>query len=66
MLFRILTTLLLTVLLAPSVYPQDAAAKPARAPRAHPSSDRWKQLDPAKRLEIEKIHQQLRSLPADP
>ena len=65
MLFRILTTLLLTVLLAPSVYPQDAAAKPARAPRAHPSSDRWKQLDPAKRREIEKIHQQLRSLPAD-
>ena len=66
---HILTALLLTVLLAPSVYTQDdasrSAAKPARAPRAHPSSDRWKQLEPAKRREIEKIHQQLRSLPAD-
>ena len=70
---RILTTLLLTALLAPSVYTQEKPprpggrpdAKPTRAPRANPNSDRWKKLDPAKRREIEKIYQQLRSLPAD-
>ncbi|MEE3199237.1 MAG: DUF3106 domain-containing protein, partial [Planctomycetota bacterium] len=70
---RILTTLLLTVLLAPSVYTQEKAprpdgrpaAKPTRAPRANPNSDRWKKLDPSKQREIEKIYQQLRSLPAD-
>ncbi|MEC8896544.1 MAG: hypothetical protein VX675_09495 [Planctomycetota bacterium] len=62
---RILTTLLLTALLAPSVYTQEKATRPTRAPRANPNSDRWKKLDPSKQREIEKIYQQLRSLPAD-
>ncbi len=66
---RILAALLLTVLLAPSAFTQEtpsrAAARPARDSRANPNSDRWKKLDPAKRREIEKIYQQLRSLPAD-
>ncbi len=66
---RILTALLLIFLLAPLAFTQEnasrPAAKPARDSRAAPNSDRWKKLDPTKQREIEKIYQQLRSLPAD-
>ena len=63
--------LLTTVFLALSVPAgsQETDSKPdgksARPARLRVNSDRWKQLDPAKRREIERIYQQLRTLPAD-
>ena len=61
----VITLLLLATLLpAPGIRAQGKQKNP-QAPQLQINSDRWQKLDPAKRSQIEKIYQQLRTLPAD-
>ena len=59
------TALLLAALLAPPALRAQGRKIDKRPPQTRINSDRWQRLDPAKRSEIEKIYQQLRSLPAE-
>ncbi|MCS5626748.1 MAG: DUF3106 domain-containing protein [Planctomycetes bacterium] len=59
------TALLLAALLAPPALRAQGRKIDKRPPQTRTNSDRWQRLDPAKRSEIEKIYQQLRSLPAE-
>ena len=61
----ITTALLLAALLAPPALRAQGRKIDKRPPQTRTNSDRWQRLDPAKRSEIEKIYQQLRSLPAE-
>ena len=59
------TALLLAALLTPPALRAQGRKIDKRPPQTRTNSDRWQRLDPAKRSEIEKIYQQLRSLPAE-
>ena len=59
------TALLLAALLTPPALRAQGRKIDKRPPQTRTNSDRWQRLDPAKRNEIEKIYQQLRSLPAE-
>ena len=59
------TAILLAALLTPPALRAQGRKIDKRPPQTRTNSDRWQRLDPAKRSEIEKIYQQLRSLPAE-
>ena len=59
------TVLLLAALLTSPALRAQGKKVDKRPPQTRTNSERWQRLDPAKRGEIEKIYQQLRSLPAE-
>ena len=59
------TALLLAALLTSPALRAQGKKMDKRPPQTRTNSDRWQRLDPAKRSELEKIYQQLRSLPAE-
>lgn len=59
------TALLLAALLTPPALRAQGRKIDKLPPQTRTNSERWQRLDPAKRSEIEKIYQQLRSLPAE-
>jgi len=59
------TAILLAALLTPPSLRAQGRKIDKRPPQPRTNSERWQRLDPAKRSEIERIYQQLRSLPAE-
>ena len=59
------TALLLAALLTPPALRAQGRKIDKLPPQTRTNSERWQRLDPAKRSEIERIYQQLRSLPAE-
>lgn len=59
------TAILLAALLTPPGLRAQGRKIDKRPPQPRTNSERWQRLDPAKRSEIERIYQQLRSLPAE-
>ena len=59
------TAILLAALLTPPDLRAQGRKIDKRPPQTRTNSERWQRLDPAKRSEIERIYQQLRSLPAE-
>jgi hypothetical protein len=59
------TALLLAALLTAPALRAQGKKMDKRPPQTRTNSDRWQRLDPAKRSQIEKIYQQLRTLPAE-